>query len=202
MITLKKSSMKYKDPQDGSMKDVGAIIGGNVGKDGEDGFSPIAKVEETENGAIITIVDKNGETSVNIKNGENGSDGNNGADGISITKSEINADGNLVITYSDETTTVLGKVVGENGKDGKDGKDGINGKDGMNGANGISVTKAEITNGGNLLITLSSGVVISVGKVKDERVTVIDENATNEQVPTAKAVYECLEGIETILASI
>lgn len=81
MITLKKSSMKYKDPQDGSMKDVGAIIGENVGKDGKDGFSPIAKVEENENGATITIIDKNGETSVNIENGKDGNDGQDGENG-------------------------------------------------------------------------------------------------------------------------
>ena len=133
MLTLKKNVMKYKDPQTNEMKDIGAIIGelsGENGKDGEDGFSPIAKVEETENGATITIVDKDGETTVDIKNGHDGSDGNNGTDGIGITKSEIDENGNLVITYSDETTTTLGKVVGENGKDGEDGQDGEKGQDG------------------------------------------------------------------------
>lgn len=78
--------MKYKDPQDGSMKDVGAIIGGNVGKNGEDGFSPIANVKQTESGATITIVDKNGETSVNIKNGEKGQDGLDGKSAYQYAK--------------------------------------------------------------------------------------------------------------------
>ena len=36
-----------------------------------DGFSPIANLEETDSGAVITIIDKNGTTTANIKNGSN-----------------------------------------------------------------------------------------------------------------------------------
>lgn len=39
------------------------------GGTGADGFSPIAKVTQTEEGAIISITDKNGTTSAEIKNG-------------------------------------------------------------------------------------------------------------------------------------
>lgn len=46
--------------------------------DGEDGFSPIAKVTETEEGANIEITDKNGTTRASIKNGEKGEQGDPG----------------------------------------------------------------------------------------------------------------------------
>lgn len=43
--------------------------GGGGGEGGQDGFSPIATVTETENGALIEITDKNGKTSATVKNG-------------------------------------------------------------------------------------------------------------------------------------
>ena len=51
---------------------------------------------------------------------------------------------------------------GTNGKDGKDGKDGI---DGINGTDGVSVTKTEINNKGELVITLSDNTVSNLGVV-------------------------------------
>ena len=59
-------------------------------------------------------------------NGTNGTDGKDGADGVGIVSVEINAEGQLVVTYSDGRVETVGKVVGE---DGKDGIDGENGKD-------------------------------------------------------------------------
>ena len=50
--------------------------------------------------------------------GETGASGQNGKDGIGIAKAEINADGELVITYTDGKVVNLGKVVGADGKDG------------------------------------------------------------------------------------
>lgn len=43
-----------------------------IGKPGEPGFSPIAKVVQTDDGAVITITDKDGTTEVVITNGKNG----------------------------------------------------------------------------------------------------------------------------------
>jgi hypothetical protein len=51
------------------------------GKDGTDGFSPSASVTQTETGATVTITDKTGTTTAEIKNGTNGKDGTNGTDG-------------------------------------------------------------------------------------------------------------------------
>jgi hypothetical protein len=45
--------------------------GGNV----EDGFSPIAKVEQTATGAVVSITDKTGTTTATITNGKDGQDG-------------------------------------------------------------------------------------------------------------------------------
>lgn len=67
-----------------------------------------------------------------------------GADGKGITNITINQDGELVITFSDNTTSNLGTVVGQDGKDGKDGKNGTNGTNGQDGEDGrgiVSITK-------------------------------------------------------------
>lgn len=41
---------------------------------GDDGYSPTATVTQTQNGATVSITDKNGTTTANISNGVNGSD--------------------------------------------------------------------------------------------------------------------------------
>ena len=45
---------------------------GPAGQNGADGFSPTASVEQTETGATITITDKNGTTTANVRNGSDG----------------------------------------------------------------------------------------------------------------------------------
>lgn len=57
---------------------------GTDGVNGADGFSPSASVTQTESGATVTITDKTGITTAEIKNGidgKNGKDGTNGTDG-------------------------------------------------------------------------------------------------------------------------
>ena len=51
-----------------------------------------------------------------------GKKGDPGTDGKSITSTEINANGELVLTYSDGSTANVGAVVGAKGKDGKNYK--------------------------------------------------------------------------------
>lgn len=98
------------------------------GVDGESGYSPTAKVVPTENGATITIIDKNGETNATISNGTAGisphinavtghwfigetdtgvlAEGTNGRGITSVdkTSSTDNID-TYTITYSDTTTS-------------------------------------------------------------------------------------------------
>lgn len=54
-----------------------------------------------------------------------GSNGVNGNDGVSVTKSEVNTSGELVITYSNGDSTNLGKIVGKDGLDGTNGQNGL-----------------------------------------------------------------------------
>ena len=98
------------------------------GVDGESGYSPTAKVVPTENGATITIIDKNGETNATISNGTAGisphinavtghwfigetdtgvlAEGTNGRGITSVDKTaSIDNVDTYTITYSDTTTS-------------------------------------------------------------------------------------------------
>lgn len=61
---------------------------GKDGKDGigQDGFSPVAVVSETSEGAVVEISDKNGTTSAFIKHGKDGEDGDDGRGIASIER--------------------------------------------------------------------------------------------------------------------
>lgn len=67
-----------------------------------------------------------------------------------IVSTTINENGELIITYSNNTTKNLGVVVGKDGKDGIDGKDGqdgkngIDGKDGKDGKDGATIVDGEV----------------------------------------------------------
>ena len=76
----------------------------------------------------------------NGKDGTNGTNGADGKDGIGITETTVNSVGELVIKYSDGTSTNLGTVVGINGQDGKDGQNGKGGKIGLFGGAGVGKT--------------------------------------------------------------
>lgn len=54
---------------------------GEPGSNGQDGFSPIATVHQTADGATITITDKAGTTTATVKNGEQGPQGEPGPQG-------------------------------------------------------------------------------------------------------------------------
>lgn len=53
------------------LRENGSPESGGGGKPGADGFSPVAKVEQTETGAVISITDKNGTTTATVSNGKN-----------------------------------------------------------------------------------------------------------------------------------
>ena len=113
-------------------------------------------------GKVVGVDGKNG---INGINGSDGNNGKNGQDGISVVKSEINSNGELIVTYSNSVIDNLGKVVGSDGAKGekgdkgdtgargekgdageqgvqgiagKDGKDGINGTNGVDGKDGTN----------------------------------------------------------------
>ena len=70
---------------------------------------------------------KDGASGVNGAGGTDGKNGKDGKDGVGIAKAEINANGELVLTYTDGKTVNLGKVVGTDGKDGLSPTVGENG---------------------------------------------------------------------------
>lgn len=53
---------------------------GEPGAPGRDGVSPTAKVEQTDDGAVITITDATGTTTAELKNGKEGNPGQNATD--------------------------------------------------------------------------------------------------------------------------
>jgi len=74
------------------------------------GFSPVAVVEQTESGAVITITDINGTTTANITSGKDGSDG------VSPTAKVEQTSTGAVITITDASGTTTAVIT--NGKDG------------------------------------------------------------------------------------
>ncbi len=96
--------------------------------------------------------------------------GNNNDSKQYIVSTTINENGELIITYSNNTIKNLGVVVGKDGadgkdgQDGKDGKDGIDGKDGKDGKDGATIIEGEVVQAPTLDKTvadvLTSTVVI------------------------------------------
>lgn len=105
-----------------------------------------------------------------------GQKGDKGNDGVSITKGEINASGNLVLTFSNGTTKDVGKVVG------KDGNDGIS----------PTVTTSKTGNVTTITITDATGTkTATINDGKDatgdiEKVTLTEGEVT---IPPNKFVY-------------
>ena len=70
--------IKYFDPESGEWKYADKVTPksrNGTGGTGADGFSPIANVTQTEDGAVISITDKIGTTTATITNGKDGKDG-------------------------------------------------------------------------------------------------------------------------------
>lgn len=87
---------------------------GQDGVSGADGITP--HIGDNGNWFI-------GETDTNKPS--QGTNGVNGNDGVSVTQSEVNTSGELVITYSNGDSTNLGKIVGKDGLDGTNGQNGL-----------------------------------------------------------------------------
>lgn len=87
-----------------------------------------AYVTQTENGATVTVIDKDGTTTAVIANGTDGTDGadGNGIASIDLTSSVGNVD-TYTITYTDGTTDTFEITNGVDGQDGTDGVDGVDG---------------------------------------------------------------------------
>ena len=100
-------------------------------KDVVDGEIPDPEENSAVSRMVVTFVNeylgKNAETMIveEINNYMIAHPIQNGEDGVGIASASIDANGNLVLTYTDGRSTNVGYVVGADGKDGKDGKDGV-----------------------------------------------------------------------------
>ena len=127
---------------DGTTEDAGKVVGAD-GKDGKDGD----KGPKGDKGDA----------------GQDGKDGADGKDGRGIKSVTTNDKGEVVVTYTDGTSEILGTLAdakgdqgtpGRDGFDGAPGRDGANGKDGKDGRGIKSVTTDA---DGNLVITYTDG---------------------------------------------
>lgn len=80
-----------------------------------------AYVTQTDNGATITVIDKEGTTTATVLNGQDGVVGRDGTDGVGITSITQNSDGTLTINLDDGTSYDTEPLKGEDGQDGEDG---------------------------------------------------------------------------------
>jgi lysophospholipase L1-like esterase len=106
------------------------ITNNGSGGNAEDGFSPIAKVEQTEAGAVISITDKNGKTTATITNGKDGADGQPGKDGKDGADGAPGEKGDKGDKGDPGEKGEKGDKgdTGDTGEPGKDGKDRADGK--------------------------------------------------------------------------
>ena len=118
-----------------------------------------AYVTQTDNGAVVTVIDKDGTTTATILNGQDGLVGRDGVDGVGITNITQNLDGTLTINLDDGTSYDTEPLKGEDGYtpvkgvdyfDGEDGQDGytpvkgvdyFDGEDGQDGQDGYTPVK-------------------------------------------------------------
>lgn len=93
---------------------------GSSGDSGKDGFSPIVEISSTDKGALISVTDKNGTTSTELKNGDNGKDG----------KSPTHNWNGTILTITSASGTSSADLKGPQGEPGIQGVPGPKGEKG------------------------------------------------------------------------
>ena len=138
-------------------------IQGEQGPQGEQGVGIDSIEKISTNGNVdtykITLTDGTATTftianGVDGANGQDGINGVNGTDGVSVTAAEINANGELILSFSVGNPINLGKVVGEKGANGENGEDGV----------GISAI--ELSKEGDLTVILTNETTVALGNIK------------------------------------
>ena len=105
----------------GSLEEFIASISGKDGTDGKDGVSVVSALIDNNGELVITlsdgtvqklgkIVGSDGADGKDGINGTNGEDGTDGKDGVGIKNIELNSNGQIIVTLTDETSKNLGKV--------------------------------------------------------------------------------------------
>lgn len=171
---------------------------------GEDGYSPIANVTQIENGAIISIRDKSGESTATVYNGKDGAKGDKGDTGnkgdtgakgdkgdkgFSPTATVTQLENGAEITITDEEGTTKATV-----------KNGTKGDKGDRGSDGVSPTISveSIENGHHVTIVDATGTtsvdIYNGEDGKDGKDGVqIDDAAVSEDAPwSSKHIIDML----------
>lgn len=168
--------LSNKQPLSGSLSLPDKYVG-PPGPAGQDGFSPIATVTQTEDGATISIQDANGTTTAKVSNGAPGPQGPQGQDGTPGKDGEKGEDGFSPIATV--TPTENGATISITDKTGTTTATITNGQDGAPGAKG---EKGE---------TGDSGVYIGDSEPTDPDVNVwIDPNGQPSAVPASSVTFD------------
>lgn len=151
---------------DGTIATLGKVIGprGEQGVQGEKGDTGAQgeKGEKGEQGAqgeqgVQGIQGEKGEQGTQGEKGDKGDtgaagqDGQDGQDGVGISRAEINAENELVLTLSNGQSINLGAVKGEKGDKGDAG---------------VGIANVVITEAGNLKVALTNNTSIDLGNIK------------------------------------
>ena len=168
---------------------------GQDGQNGSDGYSPIAKVEKTDDGVAITITDKSGTTTANVKNGVDGQDGYTPVKGIDYfdgDKGDAGAKGadGISVTHTwNGTTLIVNSASGTSSADlkGDKGESGEQGIRGEKGESGVYVGNKEPDD---------PNVNVWVNPDGDSTNTVLysPQNLTEEQKAQARSNIGVVEG--------
>ena len=126
---------------------------GSAGGSGGSGGTIAATAEQKDNGALITITDANGTSTVFISNGADGAKGDPGAkgdkgdpgtDGVSPSAKVEQTETGAVITVSDASGTTTATITnGAKGETGAQGPQGIKGDPGAKGDTGAKGDKGD-----------------------------------------------------------
>lgn len=171
---------------------------GDTGLNGTNGTDGVGINDiEISTGGNLVITLTNG-TSLNLGNikgakgdkgdtGLKGADGINGVDGVGITDVTINADNELVLSFSNGNVINLGNIKGAKGDKGDTGLKGADGINGINGVDGVGIQNVDVSADGALTVTLTNGTVLNLGNIKGADglgITKSEINASGELVLT------------------
>ena len=170
---------------------------GAPGAPGQDGFSPSATVAETGTGATITITDKTGTTTAEIKNGKdgapgkagtNGKDGAPGADGTTFTPS-VSAAGVLSWTNdggkANPASVNIKGPQGQTGAKGEKGDTGATGPVGPQGPQGPKGDNADVVEFSGATSTAAGKAGFVPAPAKGQQGKYLKGNGTWADLPSA-----------------
>lgn len=137
----------------------------NLGKNGEDGLTPECEIKTVKNVHTITFTIGDNVKSFTVTDGVNGT---NGVDGVSFLGAKINTNNHLIITLSNNKTVDVGNVD----------------------SHALDIHNIALDAKGNLIFTMSDGVVKNVGNVRGEKGKSIAKVAIDDDTHEIIVTYD------------